>query len=173
MDTSVRSMAARCAALVDDLPIPNPFTLEDFLRRLGTRRGKPIRLHPTAIDPQAPCGVLINARTVDIICHARDASPLHRLHIVLHEIGHLEFGHQGHAPESLAERLMPNLDASAIQRLHNRTVYRVGDEREAELFATLAGDRITRLITTPHGGVPRDMTVVWLRSLFDIPIPSR
>lgn len=192
MDAATRPIRARCAELVDALPIPVPFSMDLLVRRLGERRGKPIQLFPTMLDPHAPCGILVSTTTIDFVCYAANTSPLHRQHIVLHEIGHLEFDHEGHRitltddqpdpPESPAgaaqhrvsaglEQLMPHLDPSGIRRLLHRSSYHTPDEAEAELFATLAGDRINRLIETPHGPAPQDLTVVRLRTLFDIPTP--
>jgi hypothetical protein len=166
--------------------------MELLLRRLSERRGKIIQLFPTMLDPTAPCGILVSTRTVDFVCYAANTSPLHSRHIILHEIGHLEFGHEGHRitltddpsppphgsddvaqspiPSGL-QQLMPHLDPSGVRRLLHRDTYHCPDEAEAELFATLAGDRINRLLETPHGAAPRDLTVVRLRTLFDIPIP--
>jgi hypothetical protein len=153
--------------------------MELLLRRLSDRRGRTIQLVAAMLDPNAPCGVLISTTTVDIVCYAANTSPLHRRHIILHEIGHLLLGHDGHritvtgddpAPGGAA-RFMPNLDPSAIRRLLHRSSYHTPDEAEAELFATLAGDRINRLAETPHGAAPRDLTVLRLRTLFDIPTP--
>lgn len=153
--------------------------MELLLRRLGDRRGKTIRLRAATLDPNVPCGVLVSTTTVDVVCYAANTSPLHRRHIILHEIGHLELGHEGHrvsvtddhpAPGGAAP-FMPNLDRTGIRRLLHRSSYHTPDEAEAELFATLAGDRINRLAETPVGAAPRDMAVVRLRTLFDIPAP--
>ncbi len=179
VDAATRPIRARCAERVDALPIPLPFSMELLLRRLGDRRGKPIQLFATTLDPAAPCGVLVSTTTIDFVCYAADTSPLHRQHIILHEIGHLEFGHEGHRitvtgdqpAAGGVEQLMPHLDPSGIRRLLHRSNYHTTDEAEAELFATLAGDRINRLIETRHGAAPRDLTVVRLRTLFDIPAP--
>lgn len=177
---------------MDALPIPLPFNMDLLLRRLSDRRGKTIQLFAASLDPNAPCGILVSTATIDIVCYAADTSPLHRQHIILHEIGHLEFGHEGHrialtddpppgpdgppgsahreVPRGL-ERLMPHLDPSGIRRLLHRSNYHTPDEAEAELFATLAGDRINRLLEAPPTAAPRDLTVVRLRTLFDIPTP--
>jgi hypothetical protein len=192
VEAATRSIGARCAELVDALPIPSPFSMDLLLRRLADQRGKPIQLSAAALDPHAPCGVLISTKTVDFVCYADHTSPLHRQHIILHEIGHLVFDHEGHritltddpssssrgsagatqrrVPDAV-EQLMPYLDPSGIRRLLNRSVYHAPDEREAELFATLAGDRISRLLETPRGAAPRDLAQVRLRALFDVPAP--
>jgi hypothetical protein len=189
VDVATRSIRTRCAERVDALPIPSPFDMELLLRRLGDQRGRRIRLFAAELDPSAPCGVLLSTNTVDYVCYAVHTSPLHRQHIILHEIGHLLFDHEGHrisltgdeSPPSHShsqrrvskaiEQLLPHLDPSGIRRLLHRSVYHAPDEREAELFATLAGDRISCLLEAPRSAAPRDLTQVRLRALFDIPAP--
>jgi hypothetical protein len=136
--------------------------------------------------------VLITTDTIDIVCYAANTSPLHRQHIILHEIGHLVLDHAGHRitltedhppalPDQtgtvprrcpdLLEQLLPHLDPSGIRRLLHRSTYHVEDEHDAELFATLAGHRISRLVERPDGAAPRDLTLVRLQTLFDVPAP--
>ena len=185
-----------CSNIVDYLPLPRPFTLEKFVRGLSKRRGRTIELVASWLGASAPCGLLVSTDNIDYVCYASNTSRLHQLHIILHEIGHLELGHQGrritmplaeldrHSPkpddevpanrdESLRalQTLLPRLTPALIRRLLGRTAYVDADERDAEVFATLAGDRISRELGPVDRVVPRDLGVLGLESLFGAPAP--
>jgi hypothetical protein len=71
-------------------------------------------------------------------------SPLHREHIILHELGHLL---RDHAPtEVIDDRalrlLLPTLDLDVIRRVMGRTSYSAVEEQEAEMIASLVLDRV-------------------------------
>ncbi|GAB3448981.1 hypothetical protein [Actinophytocola sediminis] len=175
--------------VVDRLPIPRPFTLSRFACGLSERRGRTIELVPARLGASAPCGLLVSTDDVDYVCYASNTSAIHQLHIVLHEVGHLELGHTSrrimmgsaaptspHAsqieppgdPLRAFEALLPRLSPALIRRLLGRAGYRDADERDAELYATLAGERINRVIDPSEGLTSRDRRVVGLQTLFDI-----
>jgi len=55
-DTALRR---RCQRRLRDLPIPDPFDLDEFCRRLGEQRGRPLTLHQMlALGPDSPSGVV-------------------------------------------------------------------------------------------------------------------
>lgn len=195
--------------IVRDLPIPRPFTLERFVGRLSERRGRTIELVASWLGASAPCGLLVSTDDVDYVCYASNTSRLHQLHIILHEIGHLQLGHRSRRitmllaqpkrsppPDAVAdevadeiapareeslgalEALLPRLSPTLIRRLLGRTAYVDAHERDAEVFATLAGDRISRVLAPadhriPHDTVPHDLGVLGLQSLFGVPPPLR
>lgn len=179
-----------CIDLVDRLPIPRPFTLARFASGLSEQRGRKIELVPARLAASAPCGLLVSTDDVDYVCFACNTSAVHQLHIVLHEVGHLVLGHTSRRitvrsasttpthgvegepsgdPLRVYEALLPHLSPALIRRLLGRTGYRDADERDAELYATLAGERINRVIDPSE--VPRtsDRRVVGLQALFDVP----
>jgi hypothetical protein len=86
----------------------------------------------------------------DIIFVEQRTSPLHQDQIGLHEIGHILCRHDA---ESLgadyARQVMPDLDPNMVLRVLGRTSYDAPQEREAELVATLIGERIR---PKPAGG---------------------
>lgn len=192
VNAATRLIRAHCANIVDNLPIPRPFTLDRFLRELGDRRGRLIQLVPARLGATAPCGLLVSTDDIDYVCYAENTSPLHRWHIIFHELGHLELDHEGprvtlppddrleaepeHADPVAAMRLLlPDLSPALIRRLLTRTAYHAEEERTAELFATLTAARVNRLIGAPHLATPRDMEMdlVRLRSIFDVPVQRR
>lgn len=197
MDAATRSIRANCDDIVDNLPIPRPFTLDRFVRELGDRRGRLIELVPARLGATAPCGLLVSTDDIDYVCYAENTSPLHRWHIIFHELGHLELDHEGprvtlppddpqarldtglngavpeHSdPVAALRLLLPDLSPTLIRRLLSRTSYHAEEERPAELFATLTAARVNRVIGLPHLATPRDMEMdlVRLRSIFDVPV---
>lgn len=138
---------------VERLPVPRPFTLERFVRELRDSRSKPVELVEAPLGGTAPCGWLVPTSRVDYVCYPSNTSWLHQLHIVLHEIGHLVLGHPSDA-------LMLGLSQRGTD-----------NERAAEMFATLAVRRITRV---DHHQViewnrPRGADVIALSDVFDVP----
>lgn len=176
--------------VVHRLPIPRPFTLARFASGLSERRGRAIELVPARLGASAPCGLLVSTDDVDYVCYACNTSAVHQLHIILHEVGHLELGHTSRRitvgsavttpprasqvepagdPLRAFEALLPRLSPALIRRLLGRTGYRDADERDAELYATLAGERINRVVDPSEGLRSQDRRVVGLQTLFDAP----
>jgi hypothetical protein len=125
--------------VVAALDVPDPFDLDELIRRVAARRGRPIQLMPFDTAPGDPVGIWIATRTKDYICYEAATSKLHREHIILHELGHVLCGHKstGDSAAALASLLMPSLDPAVVRRALARTVYSDPDERQAELFATV------------------------------------
>lgn len=145
----------RCDELIRTLPIPHPFDMPTFLNRLAQHRRRHIELVPVALSAALPCGLLISTDDADYVCHAVDTSPLHAQHIVMHEVGHLVFGHTSKseaanipldgrrvAEQAAVRTLLPDLSPAMIQRILGRTTYSDVHEREAEQFASMLLARI-------------------------------
>ncbi len=127
--------------------VPRPFDLETFCQRLAIFRGRPLTLLPfTAAAPSDPSGVWVPAQHADYVFYEEATSPLHRDHIVLHEIGHLVCAHEARYDEALRylARLLPDVEPETLSRVLalRRSGYTVREEREAETFARVVGTRI-------------------------------
>lgn len=139
LDADVRR---RCEQLLPRLPIPEPFDLVQFQARLAAERGRP--LHVREMPPREsgdPSGWWIGTATADYVFVDPDARPVHREHIVLHELAHMVLDHAHSEPlldESVAA-LLPSLEPSLIKTMLGRTRYSETEEQEAELLATLIG----------------------------------
>ena len=142
------SVRRRCAAALRDVEVPNPFSLDAFRASLAAARGRALHLHPLpeGITGNVPCGVYISLRDVDHIFFDAHTSPLHRDHIVLHEISHMLLGHATDSEfRATAGRLMPSIDQRTLEAVLARTTYTTEHEQEAELLATLiAGSAASR-----------------------------
>jgi hypothetical protein len=143
------STRRRCMVVLRDVELPNPFDLGEFCDNLARQRGRRLHLHPFHVSTNGPmpCGVYLSLRDDDHIFFDGRTSPLHRDHIVLHEISHMLLGHG--TDSSLHEtlgRLMPSIDQRTIETMLARTSYSTEHEKEAELLATLiAGSTTSRV----------------------------
>lgn len=141
-----------CQELLRDVPVPDPFDVDAFCVDLGQRRGRPIHVlpQPGAVTDGTPCGVWIATATEDVIFVEPAVAPLHREHIILHELGHMICDHEPASPvaSGLTGRLMPRLSPALVQRVLGRTSYTTPQEQEAEMVATMIGSRITRRAPT-------------------------
>ena len=149
----------RNQALLAELELPDPFDLTTFTDQVARRRGRPIQLVAVegAVANGSPCGWWCPTRDFDLIFLDGAASATHREHIVLHEVGHMLWGHDP-ALTTLApilKRATSHLrwDSAAITGMLGRSGYDSPREQEAEVFATLAGLRIVRARGTHRGQV--------------------
>jgi hypothetical protein len=190
-----RSANAAIGAMVDCLPIPWPFTVERFVQILGEQRSRPIHLVAAQLGASAPCSLLVVTAEVDYICYASNTSWLHQLHLVLHEVAHLLLGHGQHGIEEASvahadtddtmadgdvddqchdhTTTVPRWSATFIRQLLRHKHYDDDAERDAEVFATMGGGRIGRVLRTTDWTGPRGTDVLALRTVFDVPSPRR
>lgn len=149
----------RHAAIVDELDIPAPFDLAEFISGLERQRRRPIRLCPFSSGPGAPCGMWIGTANADFLYYEEGTTPYHQDHIALHEAAHMMLGHRGATEvwERLVSLLVPDVDPQLVQLIMGRSVYGSQEERDAETLASLiherAGDRPAPLPAAgPHTG---------------------
>ncbi len=132
----------RCEQLLPRLPIPEPFDLAQFQERLAAERGRPLHVWDMpSREPGDPSGWWIGTAHADFVFVDPDARPVHREHIILHELAHMVLEHDDgheHLSDSLAA-LLPSLEPSLIKTMLGRTRYSETQEQEAELVATLIG----------------------------------
>ncbi|WP_242882662.1 hypothetical protein [Actinomadura litoris] len=118
--------------------------MREFLKRWDERRGRTSKLLPLRTGEGVPTGLTFSSGDTDYLWHV-DTSPVHRDHIVMHEVGHLVFGHQP-SYEVDAELLallmgssMTHLSTNTARlMLGARTGFATVEEREAEMFSWLA-----------------------------------
>lgn len=136
-----KELQRRCRERLASVPIPNPFDLPALLDGLARQRRKTITLFPlpAATSANLPCGIWLSTDHADYVFVDANTTPLHRDHIVCHEIGHIICNHGGNSvlsPE-LAAALLPSLNPSMVTRVLGRGGYSDADEQEAEMIATL------------------------------------
>ncbi|GAB1644376.1 hypothetical protein [Krasilnikovia sp. MM14-A1259] len=139
---SLRQVRRRCEQLARSIDVPDPFDIEALLADLGTRRGRPIVLLPFALPAGAPSGLCVAAGSADYLVVTESATGPQRDHIVLHELAHLLLGHQLQALDPDADvQLFRHLDPAVIRAMLGRTTYSTIEEQEAEILASLLGQR--------------------------------
>ncbi|QMU67284.1 hypothetical protein [Streptacidiphilus sp. P02-A3a] len=158
------------SAIAATLDIPVPFTAEKLCESIASGRGRPIHIH--AIEHEgssnkAPCGAWIALDKADHIFVENATSPLHRSHIILHELCHMLLGHsclptdEHEAPavsaqhRSLAEVLSveewAGFPINRIVSLLGRTSYTHVDEQAAEGLAGVIARRIRQAEEAARG----------------------
>ncbi|MBB5940268.1 hypothetical protein [Streptomyces zagrosensis] len=150
----------RCQPVLDQLSVPNPFTIDALCQELSVQRRRPLHLHPL---PQQDirndiCGMWLATETDDHIFFEQRTSRVHQEHIVLHEIGHMLFDHWGTdlGHSGVPQTLLPDLSPQLVQRLLGRASYTNRQEQEAEMLASLLRLRASQSATrSPHGVLGR------------------
>jgi hypothetical protein len=131
----------RCRARLRQLTLPEPFDLTELCRSVSISRGQPLHVRgiPGPSSRGRPCGIWIATDDDDWIFVDQQTSPLHRQHIVLHELAHMLCGHAaGDLPENdMLRRLFPDLSPAMVRTVLSRTSYQSEPEREAEVLASL------------------------------------
>jgi hypothetical protein len=132
----------RHAAIVQDLDIPRPFDLGEFVARLARQRDRPIRLCPFRAAPGVPCGLWIATADADYVYHKEGTTPFHATYITMHELAHMLLGHQNGTEvwKKLVSLLAPDVNPELVQLILGRTAYSTAEEREAETLASLILD---------------------------------
>jgi hypothetical protein len=137
----------RCEARLRDLGIPEPYDPGTFVDQLAERRGRPIRLLPlpAGLGHEAPCGIWLATEHEDWVFVERATSPLHRDHILFHELAHMLFGHGDDRSQiDPVPGVLGNLDGDMVRRVLGRTSYTTEEEQEAEMLASLILARVRR-----------------------------
>lgn len=132
-----RKLRRRCRRELQSLGIETPLRVNVLCRRLGERRGRPIRLVPYPLPIPGPFGVWIATRTADYILYQRETSKVHQDHIILHEVGHIMADHRSTVSGNEIRQLLPDISADVVKKTLWRTSYDEEHEREAELVATI------------------------------------
>lgn len=161
------ALRARCEARLSGLTIPDPFDLAEFCAQLSRGRDRPIVLLPMALSGGGLSGLWIRVETGDYVVYEESTTPLHQVHIALHEIGHLLCEHRSVAPlpADHLDRLFPTLDPDTVRRGLGRTGYSSDEESEAELLASLIlqRTRVRALPPAPAQAVPPQVAEVLRR----------
>ncbi|MGY5033089.1 hypothetical protein ACWC9U_19775 [Streptomyces sp. 900116325] len=145
-DRALRSRE-RCEELVRSLDIQSPFDIEALCASISEQRGRPLYLHstPGVTGSGIPCGAWIATEKADHIFHEQSTSPLHRTHIILHELGHMLLGHRSAldgAALGISATLFPSLSPAVVTNLMKRASYDTAAERSAEYFAGLIASTV-------------------------------
>ncbi len=133
------SLHRRCRRRAEQIRLPRPFSIDSLRRHISEQRGRPLYLHALPLETASAgaCGLWLATTEDDHIFYEQRTSALHQEHIVLHEFGHMLFGHRSMAGGETLRAALPDLDPRLVVRLLGRTDYSNAEEREAELLASL------------------------------------
>ncbi|MGP4001363.1 regulator component [Streptomyces sp. 8N706] len=139
-------LRAQCEERVRALHLPHRCSTRDLRDAVATMRGKPIILKPlkTLGLMDAPCGIRLETEEADLLFYEDGTSPLHKNHILAHEISHVICDHPGSLELNEDAFDAIGFDPTLVQRMSGRTSYTTEDEREAEMMATVIRQHIYR-----------------------------
>lgn len=146
---NMKTLRQRCEQLLNEIDLPDPFTVPAFAATISHRRGRPLRLLAKS-SPLGPCGLWIALPDADVVFYEAATSPLHRDHIIVHELAHLLAAHEPtETPDAeLLRDLLPRLDPAVVRHVLARTTYSAVEEQEAEILASLVLQRANHEATT-------------------------
>ncbi|RKN05494.1 regulator component [Streptomyces radicis] len=153
-------LRARCQNILYDLGVPQPYSLDSTVRWMEALRDRPLVLKelPQQVAHAGACGLWVGTDDADFVFYEARTAPLHREHIILHEIAHMLVAHhrvgfgdidgEGEGLGGELAGLLTGLQPHLIRRLMMRTSYTSAEEQEAEMLASLMrGGRMP-----PRGG---------------------
>ncbi|UQI45537.1 hypothetical protein M1P56_14855 [Streptomyces sp. HU2014] len=116
MITKYTQLHRRCQAVLDQLTLPRPFSIDALCEELSRSRDRPLHLH--ALPDQAAdgniCGLWLATPTDDHIFYEQRTTQIHQEHIILHEIGHMLFDHHGIRPTTPPPGVLTGGGAGAL-----------------------------------------------------------
>jgi hypothetical protein len=137
-----------CQDLLEQMPLPRPFTLDGLIAGIETVRGRRIKLvaipdHLLAHTDVCGLWLQLDAAPVDLILYLDGTTAFHRMRIILHELAHLWCEDVTETSIGQLVRLLPDFAPGTLQHLarRDRVVarrrYDSPTERRAEMLADL------------------------------------
>ncbi|MFG3282521.1 regulator component [Streptomyces sp. NPDC048111] len=132
----------RCVAILREVGVERSLPFDAVCARVEELRGRRLVLRelPEEAALSGVCGLWLGTDAADYIFYEARTAPLHREHIVLHEIGHVLCDHRrdmaagaGEVPAAPDDDLPPQF----VKRLMGRSSYTTREEQEAEMIASL------------------------------------
>ncbi|MCX5386238.1 ImmA/IrrE family metallo-endopeptidase [Streptomyces sp. NBC_00083] len=132
----------RCLAILRDVGVERSLPFDAVCARVEELRGRRLVLRelPEEAAQSGVCGLWLGTDTADYIFYEARTAPLHREHIVLHEIGHVLCDHRRDIAAGAGDLAGPpdgELQPQLVKRLMARSSYTTREEQEAEMIASL------------------------------------
>ncbi|MEU3372856.1 regulator component [Streptomyces sp. NPDC006711] len=132
----------RCIAILRDLGVERSLPFDAVRARVEELRGRPLVLRelPEEAALSGVCGLWLGTDAADYIFYEARTAPLHREHIILHEIGHVLCDHRRDVAAQAGDLAGPgtgDLQPQLVRRLMARSSYSTQEEQEAEMIASL------------------------------------
>ncbi|MFG2141926.1 toxin [Streptomyces sp. NPDC048650] len=146
-EPSLSEVQKRCKTGLADLPIPNPFSVEQLRINMEKARGRRIIMQPipdSMITVRTACGLRIKDTDFSIVLYRQRPSAYLTEHVMLHELVHEWFDHGTQLGPDELKALLPVFGPDLIKRVASgqatvqaRANYRTVEEKIAELGASL------------------------------------
>lgn len=136
-----------------------PLTAEDVCALLERQQGMTIQCCPASLGGH-PYGLVLRGQGLCIILHERHTSAWHQEAIIMHECGHIYYGHQGTEDGTAAALrvLVPDAHdeqlSAIVQHTGGAEGHRPEDERQAETFATVGLAWLSQRAAWQRGRTP-------------------
>ncbi|MCP3821854.1 hypothetical protein NLX86_28305, partial [Streptomyces sp. A3M-1-3] len=111
--------------LLEQMPIPRPFTLDGLIAGIEAARGRKIKL--VAIPDYLlantdVCGLWLHLddAPVDMILYVEGTTTFHRMRIILHELAHMWCDDETEVSYEELARLLPDFPPNVLHRLTRR-----------------------------------------------------
>ncbi|GAA3086597.1 hypothetical protein GCM10020000_86610 [Streptomyces olivoverticillatus] len=124
-----------------DIGLSGVRDIQGLIDTIAERRNRPISVNFAPLPPEVS-GFCARGKERDVVVVDSGASELTRLHVILHELGHLwedDPSHDSEHPidEEFVRELLPGLNPGTVLRVLARSHYDTKHERRAEAFATV------------------------------------
>ncbi|WP_370418931.1 toxin [Streptomyces sp. QH1-20] len=146
-EPSLSEVQERCRTGLEDLPIPNPFSVEQLRINMEKARGRRIIMQPipdSLITARTACGLRIKDTHVSVVLYRERPSAYLTEHVMLHELVHEWLDHGTQLGHDELKALLPVFGPGLIKRVmageatvQARANYRTVEEKIAELGASL------------------------------------
>ncbi|MGW1815418.1 hypothetical protein ACWEN4_19360 [Streptomyces violaceorubidus] len=120
-----RTLRRDVSEIVDSMPIPVPFDLDQLISNIEAARGRRIILMPVPdhlLGSSGVCGLWLKHqnKALDVILHVDSTSAYHRQQIILHELVHLWADDADGVTEGEMDDLVAGLPSALVDRLIGR-----------------------------------------------------
>lgn len=156
-NTVVDRARRRAQDLLAVVPVPRPWSLDDWIDALETHRDRPIDLVEMVYTPGGPVGAWRKRADRDLIAYATNTTLCHQDFTVVHEVGHMICEHRGTCMATAqARELAPDLSERMLGHLLGRATTD-DEELEAETIATVVLAETSMLPMVDPAATPADV----------------
>lgn len=141
-------------AAAREVPVPAPFSLEEFRAGVESWRGRPFALAAGRLAP-GRSAAWIGTATADFIVYDREEPFAGQIRAIVHQVAHMLLGHRGSpGGRDGVGALFPDLDPAAVAAdLGAPAAFTTAEEQDADALARRLLARIARAVP---GGLPPD-----------------
>ncbi len=133
-----KDLRRRCEELLRKVQLPEPFSVEALCDAVATSSGRPILLSPISTSG-VMSGAWVPTQFGDVIFFDQSATGIRREQVILHEVAHILFGHEGKelSDQDIAGLLLYDMDPAVLRTVVQRGIYSSQEEQEAEMLASM------------------------------------